>query len=279
MNDIFDFDKPPALYAVMGNPITHSKSPQIHMHFAQQFDINLRYERIHVDVGGFNQAVDSFLASGGQGLNITVPFKLEAWRLADQRSVRVEQAEAANTLWFENQSICADNTDGIGICRDIVNNLGYELKDKKVLILGAGGAVRGILGPLLDLAPQQILIANRTMDKAKVLVDLFDRYDCLTSGGYHDINTKFDIVINGTSSSLHNDLPPLPADLFVGHALAYDMVYADQPTLFMRWAQDHGAGTVADGLGMLVEQAAESFFIWHGKAPDTREVIAHLRKL
>lgn len=278
MTDLFDFSPPPPLYAVMGNPIDHSLSPQIHGMFAQQLQIQLDYRRIHVDVGGFDQAVDSFRAEGGQGVNVTVPFKIEAWELADERSERAQLAGAVNTLWFTNDRIHADNTDGVGMCRDITGNLGFPLADRRVLVIGAGGAVRGVLGPLLDERPAAVMIANRSVDKAETLAEVFAGRARLETGGFDDLpGRSFDLVINGTSASLQGELPPLPDGLFNDGGLAYDMMYGRERTPFLRWAGGHGAAQLADGLGMLVEQAAESFYIWHGKRPDTGPVIEKLR--
>ena len=278
MTDLFDFEPPPPLYAVMGNPVDHSLSPQIHGMFAQQFRIQLDYRRIHVDVGGFDQAVDSFRAEGGQGVNVTVPFKIEAWELADERTDRAELAGAANTLWFSDDRIHADNTDGVGLCRDITGNLGVAIAGRSVLVVGAGGAVRGILGPLLEERPSGIMIANRSVDKAESLAELFAGRARLETGGFDALaGRRFELVINRTSASLQGELPPLPEGLFEEGALAYDMMYSRERTPFLRWAAEHGAAQLADGLGMLVEQAAESFYIWHGRRPDTEPVIEKLR--
>lgn len=278
MTDLFDFSPPPPLYAVMGNPIDHSLSPQIHGMFAQQFGIPLDYRRIHVDVGGFTQAVDSFRAEGGRGVNVTVPFKIEAWELADERSDRAQLAGAANTLRFTGDRIHADNTDGIGLCRDITGNLGYSITGGRVLVIGAGGAVRGILGPVLDEGPAAVRIANRSVDKAETLADVFAGRARIETGGFDELpGRSFDVVVNGTSASLQGDLPPLPDGLFNDGALAYDMMYGRERTPFLRWAAEHGAARIADGLGMLVEQAAESFYIWHDRRPETAPVIDKLR--
>lgn len=278
MTDLFDFDPPPPLYAVMGNPIEHSLSPRIHAMFAEALRMKLDYRRIHVDVGGFEQAVDSFRAGGGQGVNVTVPFKLEAWELADERSERAELAGAANTLTFRDDKILADNTDGAGLCRDITRNLGFDVAASRVLIVGAGGAVRGVLGPLLAAKPAGLVVANRTVDKADALADVFAAHGPIESSGFDALAGRaFDLVINGTSASLQGELPPLPADLFRDGTLAYDMMYGSERTAFLRWAAAQGAARLADGLGMLVEQAAESFHVWHGKLPETAPVIEKLR--
>ena len=282
---MFDFDRPQR-FAVMGNPVSHSKSPAIHAQFAQQCGIRLEYGAIQVDPGGFAQAVDQFRANGGKGLNVTVPFKLEAFRLADRRSTRAERARAVNVLKFERDGgLYGDNVDGLGLVRDLTVNLGVTLKDNRVLILGAGGAVRGVLSPLLDERPAALVIANRTVFKAKELAEQFAPYvkntamSRIEACGYGQISDRrFGVVINATSASLQGEVPPLPADVFAANALAYDLMYGNQPTPFMAWARQNGAAKVADGLGMLVEQAVESFFLWHGKRPDAGPVMAALRK-
>jgi len=264
----------------MGNPVAHSKSPRIHALFAQQVGHGIEYTAIQVDPGGLAQAVDQFRANGGRGLNITVPFKLEARRLAGRLSARAELAGAVNTLRFESDgTLYGDNTDGAGLVRDITGNLGVTLAGKTILLLGAGGAARGVLGPLLEQRPGRITIANRTVSRAKELAEIFMGQDGIEVCGFDDLAGRcFDIVINATSASLHDEMPPLPAELFSADALAYDLMYADAPTVFLRWAGGHGASRLADGLGMLVEQAAESFFIWRGVRPDTKPVIAALRR-
>ncbi len=282
---MFDFDKPQR-YAVMGNPVSHSKSPVIHLQFARQCGINLEYDAIQVDPGGFAQAVGQFRANGGRGLNITVPFKLEAFRLADRKSARAELARAVNILKFDaDGTLYGDNVDGLGLVRDLTVNLGVTLKDNTVLILGAGGAVRGVLGPLLDERPASLVIANRTVPKAKELAGQFAPYvknsamNKIEAAGYDQLNgRRFGVVINATSASLQGEVPPLAGDVFAANALAYDLMYGTRPTPFMAWARQNGAARVADGLGMLLEQAVESFFLWHGKRPDARPVMATLRK-
>lgn len=270
----------PDRYAVMGNPVAHSKSPAIHKLFAHQFGHNIEYIAIQVDAGGFAQAVEQFRARGGKGLNVTVPFKLEAFRLADQLSDRATLAEAVNTLKFEaDGKVFGDNTDGAGLVHDIEINLGVTLRDKNILILGAGGAVRGVLDPILRHRPAKIVIANRTVSKAKDLVRAFSAHGKVEAVSFDDLRGRhFDIVLNGTSASLQGELPPLPVTIYARAALAYDMMYGDRPTPFMEWSMLHGADRVADGLGMLVEQAAESYFVWRGVRPETRPVIAALRK-
>jgi shikimate dehydrogenase len=279
MADPFDFEKPKR-FAVMGNPVAHSKSPFIHRQFAHQFKHQLDYTAIQVDIGGLKQAVEQFRAHGGNGLNITVPFKLDAFRLANHLSERAQIAHAVNTLRFDPDDIIfGDNTDGIGLVHDLEHNIGAHIKDKQVLILGAGGAVRGVLAPLLKHHPASLTVANRTVAKAKELVRDFAAHGALEVCSFDELRGQhFDIVINGTSASLEGELPPLPETLLARGALAYDMAYADKPTPFVAWAELHGAARAVDGIGMLVEQAAESYLIWNGVRPQTPPVIAALRR-
>jgi shikimate dehydrogenase len=278
MADLFDFEKP-ACYAVMGNPVAHSKSPRIHALFAHQFKHLIEYTAIQVDDGGFAQAVQQFRANGGSGLNITVPFKQEAYKLADHLSERAKTAQAVNTLRFEPDGrLFGDNTDGAGLVHDLEKNLGVHLKDKRLLVLGAGGAVRGVLQPLLHRHPALIVIANRTVSKARDLAEEFAHYGKVEASGFNELKGKhFDIVINGTAASLKGEIPPLPDNLFTTHALAYDMMYGEKSKPFLDWAAVHGAAQLVDGLGMLVEQAAESYLIWQGVRPETQPVIEKLR--
>jgi len=270
----------PARYAVMGNPVAHSKSPVIHQQFAHQFGHDIEYTALWVDLDGFQEAVQQFRAEGGKGLNVTVPFKLEAFRLADNLSDRARLAGAVNTLRFEpDGKIFGDNTDGTGLVHDLTKNLDVHLRDRKILVLGAGGAVRGVLGPLFKQRPALLTIANRTVSRAQELAKAFAHLGKVEACGYDElVGKRFDVVINGTSASLKGEVPPLPVNLFAKNAVAYDMMYGDKPTAFLEWAMLHGAATAADGLGMLVEQAAESYLLWHGVRPETRHVIAALRK-
>lgn len=282
-DDLFDFGERVERYAVMGNPISHSKSPMIHTLFAQQTRQSIEYTAIHVDLGGFEQAVGNFKASGGKGLNITVPFKEEAWALADERSDRAERAGAVNTIKFVDSKIVGDNTDGVGLVNDLSINHQCEIKDRRILLLGAGGAARGVLAPLLAQQPSDIIIGNRTPDRAVALAehfaDLAKINNCSIRGcGFPVLQgQQFDIVINATAASLKGEVPPLPDDLLNDNALCYDMMYGAKPTAFMDWATGHGAVKVLDGLGMLVEQAAESFYIWRGVRPETKPVIQVVR--
>ena len=276
---LLDFDAKPDQYAVMGNPIAHSKSPQIHTQFARQTGQRLEYSAILVDHGGFDQAAGNFQAAGGKGINVTVPFKQDAWRLVDERSSRAERAGAVNTIKFSKDGrLFGENTDGIGLVRDLVFNHGVTIKGQRLLVLGAGGAVRGVLEPLLAEEPGQLVIANRTVDKARVLANEFGDLGSVEGCGFDDLaGRQFDIVINGTAASLQGELPPLPEAILAEGAVCYDMMYAAEPTAFMRWAITEGARVSLDGLGMLVEQAAESFKLWRGIRPDTEVVIQAIR--
>ncbi|MFC1665087.1 shikimate dehydrogenase [Pseudomonadota bacterium] len=266
-------------FGVIGNPISHSKSPQIHQQFAKQFNIELEYHAIRAEANRFVETVEEFRSHQGLGLNVTVPFKLDAFDFADNRSERARLAGAVNTLKFvEAEPVFGDNTDGTGLYRDLVLNWNCTIASKRLLVLGAGGAVRGVLAALLEDQPQCVLIANRTEVKAIELAQLFVNYGDVAGCGYDSLNSQqFDVVINGTAASLQGEVPPLPKTLFAKDALAYDMMYANRPTAFMRWAAEQGANQVVDGTGMLVEQAAESFFVWHGVRPKTAPVIQTLR--
>ncbi len=277
-SSLFDFDVPPDRYAVMGNPVTHSKSPQIHLEFARQTGQRMVYEAIQVNDGGFRQAVGNFRAAGGKGLNITLPFKQEAWGLVDERSERAERAGAVNTIMFlETDSIFGDNTDGVGLVRDIVVNQSINITDKRLLILGAGGAVRGILSPLLAENPSEIVIANRTIDKAEALAIEFSVGMSIQGCGFGMLGDRqFDLVINGTAASLQGEQLPLPDGILAGNATCYDMMYGISATPFLDWGQAQGASRLLDGVGMLVEQAAESFNLWRGVRPETVSLIGLL---
>lgn len=266
-------------YAVMGNPIGHSKSPLIHAQFAAQTGQELVYEAILVELGDFPAAVARFHAAGGRGLNVTVPFKQEAFALAETHSARAERAGAVNTLrWEADGSLYGDNTDGVGLVRDLELNHDVQLAGCRVLLLGAGGAVRGVLEPLLAKGPAELVIANRTVAKADELATAFADLGPVHASSFAALAGRpFDVVINGTAASLQGDMPPLPAGVLAPGAACYDMMYGKEPTPFMRWAVESGAGMVLDGLGMLVEQAAESFYLWRGVRPATAPVITALR--
>lgn len=267
-------------YAVFGNPIKHSKSPQIHAAFAEQTGQSLHYRAHKVELGRFAEVAAEFFRNGGRGLNITVPFKLDAFEFADELSGRARLAGAVNTLACgDDGRIYGDNTDGVGMVRDMNDNLGWQLSGRRVLVLGAGGAVRGILGPLLKQRPSRMLVVNRTAAKAEALAELFAELGDVAGGGYELLSEgQFDLIINGTSASLSGDLPPLPGSILSHDCCAYDMMYGAAPTPFMRWAASEAAWAVSDGLGMLVEQAAESFCIWRGVRPDTKPVIELIRQ-
>ena len=279
----------PDRYAVIGNPIAHSKSPAIHAAFARQTRQHLVYERLTAAQDAFAATAAQFAREGGKGLNVTAPFKMEAFALARERSERAAQAGACNTLAWRDTHWFGDNTDGVGLVRELTVNLGVALAGRDILIMGAGGATRGILGPLLAVKPRRLAVSNRTPKRADELVRLFAANAAIRSVGLADlVGTRFDVVVNATSSG-----PPAPAGktedaadaatlwpatIFAPGSIAYDLTYADDPTPFMRWAEAHGAARVADGLGMLIEQAAESFFLWRGIRPDTAPVFPLLRE-
>ncbi|MGK0500471.1 MAG: shikimate dehydrogenase [Oceanicoccus sp.] len=267
-------------YAVFGNPIKQSKSPQIHMAFAKQLQQDISYRTHHVDLDKFNDAARSFFDNGGKGLNITVPFKIDAYNFADKLSGRAERAGAVNTLALQEDGlIYGDNTDGAGIVRDICDNLDWQVSDQRVLLLGAGGAIRGVLEPLIKLKPRHLLIANRTVKKAQKLAQDFSELGVVSACSFEALNAnQFDLIINGTSASLAGELPPLPNDALTENGCCYDMMYSATPTPFMHWGAANAAWACSDGLGMLVEQAAESFCIWRGMRPQTRPVIELIRQ-
>lgn len=273
-----DIDPSVDNYCVVGNPVAHSKSPQIHAAFAEQTQQNIFYQAIQVDDGKFKAALKEFQAQGGKGLNITVPFKGEAWEISENRSNRAERALAVNTISFDDAgNIIGDNTDGVGLIGDLTINHDISIKDKDILILGAGGAVRGILDPLFDEQPNKVVIANRTVSRAEELTDIFSDRGDISACGFDELaGSSYDIIINGTSASLQGEVPPLPENLLNDNACCYDMMYSMSDTPFVSWAKAHGTTKAFDGLGMLIEQAAESFFIWRGVRPDTVPVIKML---
>ena len=270
----------PDQYCVFGNPIAHSKSPLIHAAFALQTGLAMVYERRLAPLDGFALAARTFAAEGGKGANVTVPFKLDACALATVLTPRARAAGAVNTLRFDGDTILGDNTDGAGLVADIVRNAGVAIAGKRVLLLGAGGAARGVVLPLLEQAPQQVFIANRTVATAEALVaqfaDAASHAAQLRAGSFAQADGQFDIVINATSASLAGDLPPVPPSIFGSHTLALDMMYGAQATVFMDFSAQHGA-QVRDGLGMLVEQAAVAFYVWRGVRPRTQDLLAQLR--
>ncbi len=270
-------------YAVIGNPVAHSKSPEIHTRFAEQTEQELIYERLLAPLDGFADTVRRFIDEGGKGANVTVPFKLEAYALAMVLTARAQAAGAVNTLKFDQAAngealILGDNTDGVGLVTDIVSNARVALADKRVLLLGAGGAARGVILPLLQAGPAELVIANRTASKALELAQRFTAQGKVRASDFTSLEGPFDVIVNATSASLSDDLPPIPAGVFGRESFAYDMMYGKAPTVFMRLATQHGA-MASDGLGMLVEQAAESFLVWRGVRPQTAPVFAALRAM
>lgn len=271
----------PDRYAVAGNPVAHSRSPLIHMLFAAQTGQHLDYGRLLCPLDGFEATVLAFAAQGAKGCNVTVPFKFEAFALAAQRTPRAELAQAANVLRFDEGRWLADNTDGIGLVRDITVHAGVSLRGSRVLLLGAGGASAGVMGPLIEAGPHEVVIANRTPDKAQAIAGRHaawaERHGvALRASDLHAPGTGFDVVINGTAASLSGGQVPVGAEVLRPGALALDMMYGPAAAPFLQWARAQGA-IGRDGLGMLVEQAAESFHLWRGLLPDTPPVLARLR--
>jgi shikimate dehydrogenase len=263
----------------MGNPINHSKSPSIHAQFAEQAKQDLVYSAMLVPKEGFEPAVKDFFKGSGKGLNITVPFKEQAFELATALTPRAQTAQAVNTLVLqEDGSILGDNTDGAGLVRDLVMNQHVEITGKRILVIGAGGAVRGILQPFLEQDPEHIVIVNRTVEKAQLLADNFKDFGSIEAKEFEALTESFDVIINGTSASLTGELPPLPDRVVSSETAVYDMMYAKELTPFLVWAQNLGAKKIIDGLGMLVEQAAVSFEIWRGVKPDSVSVLTDLRE-
>jgi len=264
-------------YAVIGNPIGHSRSPQIHAAFAEQTGQDIQYVRLLGDVEQVERDFDAFFDGGGKGLNVTVPFKERACRYATELSERAAAAGAVNTLIAERGAVRGDNTDGVGLVRDLTHNHGFDFAGARVLLLGAGGAAKGVLQPLLASGPGSLFIANRTAEKAVHLAQSV-RNDGVGGGGLDQLEGRqFDLIINATAAGLDAQVPTLPEDCLVIGGWVYDMVYGAEPTAFMQWGNAHGAGTMLDGLGMLVEQAAESFRLWRGVRPETLPVITALR--
>lgn len=270
-------------YAVIGNPIAHSKSPLIHAAFARQTGQHMDYGRILGNLEDFAGDVRAFVAQGGRGLNVTVPFKEQAWSLLEDLSDHARRAGAVNTISvLDDGRLRGDNTDGVGLVRDVTENHGLTITGKRLLLLGAGGAARGILEPLLACAPAILIIANRTAQKAIDLAELAGGWPASTTlqgCGFSELEgQQFDLILNATASGLSGQVPDIPDDCLAPGGSTYDLMYADTPTAFCRWGQARGAEQALDGLGMLVEQAAESFFIWRGVRPKTRPVINQLRK-
>ncbi|HKT31183.1 MAG TPA: shikimate dehydrogenase [Gammaproteobacteria bacterium] len=265
----------PARYAVIGHPVARSRSPQIHAEFARLTGKVLQYTRIEAPLRGFAAALREFLASGGLGANVTVPFKEEAFALSHVHTQRAKQARAVNTLCVQaDGTLLGDNTDGVGLVTDLKHNHNVELADSRILLLGAGGAARGILPALLAEKPALVQIANRTPERARKLAALRTPTR-LAGGGFEELQGQtFDVIINATAASLAGELPPLPQDCLNPGCVCCDLAYGERPTVFMHWAEQAGAALVLDGWGMLVEQAAESFFVWHGLRPPTATLLA-----
>jgi len=264
-------------YCVIGNPVAHSKSPLIHAAFAQQTGQHLVYERCLAPLDGFAATVAALVAAGCKGANVTVPFKLEAAALASALTPRARAAGAVNTLSFLDGEMVGDNTDGAGLVADIVRNARFNIVGQRVLLLGAGGAARGALLPLLAEGPRALVIANRTVASAEALAAAFGEHGVpVSASAFEALTGPFDLIVNATSASLAGALPPLPADIFGTGTLALDMMYGNNPTLFMDFASARGA-TARDGLGMLVEQAAEAFAVWRGVRPETDAILQRLR--
>lgn len=265
-------------YAVFGNPIKHSKSPFIHTLFARQTGQQMEYGIIEAPVDGFKVAVSEFFAQGGKGCNVTAPFKLDAFEFADRLTERAQLAQAVNTLKkLDDGQIIGDNTDGEGLVQDLLQYQS-QIKGAKVLLLGAGGAARGALKPLLDQHPTEIVITNRTFEKAKALADVFSPFGHIHAMPMEEIDTSFDIIINSTSAGLSGNLPDISINILTSQSISYDMSYGSKNTRFNDWAKSHGVIHAYDGLGMLVEQAAESFMLWRGLRPSNQQVLRELRK-
>ncbi len=270
-------------YAVVGHPVAHSKSPDIHARFAELTGQRISYERLELPLDGFLSGIEAARAGGLSGGNVTVPFKLDAFAWAQHRSARAELAQACNTFWFETDGVHGDNTDGIGLVRDITRNAGVALRGARVLLVGAGGAGAGVLGPLLSEGPAELVLSNRTVARAQAVVNRHAPWASqhgarLLASGLMEVNGPFDVVINATAASLQGAESPLPASAIRPGTLVVDMMYGPQSAPFADWARAHGA-TVRDGLGMLVEQAAEAFFIWRGVMPPAAQVLAERRAL
>lgn len=271
-----DYDR----YAVFGHPIAHSQSPTIHRLFAEHSGhTRVRYEACDVSADRFSACARDFFAQGGKGLNCTLPLKEPAFAITAQNSPRAQQAKAVNTLIMrQDGSLFGDNTDGIGLVRDLEQNLSVELKGLDILVLGAGGATRGILGPILERGPSSLFVANRTAAKARELVLAFSKFGTLSAGGLDELSgRRFDLILNATAASLSQELPPLPDSILNRQGVCYDLAYAKQPTAFVKWGHAQDASISVDGIGMLVEQAAEAFFLWRGVFPETARVIQALR--
>jgi len=263
-------------YGVIGNPIEHSRSPWIHQQFATQTGQSMRYDRMLAPLDRFELTVRDFFSSGGRGLNVTVPFKQKAWALCDIHSEHAGRAGAVNTLIPHADKIEGHNTDGIGLVRDLTQNYHFPLCGKKILILGAGGAVRGVLQAILAESPSSVILANRTYSRAETLVGLFREWGHLTATTFNMLDESYDLIINGTSASLGGEIPAIPSAVISKQVVCYDMMYSATKTVFNQWAEEQGCSHTLDGKGMLVEQAAESFFLWRGIRPETKRILEQM---
>jgi len=279
MKDLFDFEIPRQRFAVVGHPVAHSKSPQIHQAFAEQCGLKIGYDAIQLDRGGFVQGIRNLQAGGFKGLNVTLPFKEEARAVSDELSDRARIAGAVNTILFaDDGTVFGDNTDGAGLVSDIQDNMGIKLTGRRLLLVGAGGAARGAVQPLLETGLAALSIINRTAERARRLAVDFQQIGSVQALAIEQVGgQRFDVVVNATSAGLSGQVPELPNTIFSDGAIAYDMLYSNHPTPFMLWARSCGVSHAADGLGMLVEQAAESFFLWNNVRPKTDSVIQSLR--
>ncbi len=265
-------------YAVIGNPISHSKSPLIHTEFAKQTAQDIDYITREIPLDDLAAGLKQLQVEGFKGINITVPFKEQAWKIVIDKSEHATRAGAINTIIFNDDgSLYGDNTDGIGLCRDLVDNHQIELAGKRILLLGAGGAARGVIEPLLSYKPSELVIANRTASKALALAQQYNDFGNILGGGLSDLSGSFDVIINATAASLQGEVPPLPENILNTNASCYDMMYSDTDTAFISWAKQHGAVKSIDGLGMLAEQAAEAFRLWRGVKPTSQAVIELIR--
>ncbi len=272
-------NKTPDRYAVIGNPITHSKSPEIHHLFADQTGEHIHYEKIFAEENSFTEVATEFFNSGGKGLNVTVPFKTDAFKFVDEHTEYAKHAGAVNTIILqENGRYLGANTDGIGLLRDLKKTIHLQLLNKDILIIGAGGATQGIVEPLLKENPAELIIANRTLHKAQLLAENFKSIGKIQPCAIDQIPTRpFDLVIHATSAALHSSELQLPSEIISPQTCCYDLVYSDNDTAFMQWSKACGAEKVVDGFGMLLEQAAESFYLWRGKRPDTTMALNYFR--
>lgn len=266
-------------YCVVGNPIAHSKSPLIHEQFAKTCERNIQYEKVLVEKGQFIESLSDMFSNDLKGANVTLPFKEEAFKLCNTISDRAKAAGAVNTIINKGKDgLLGDNTDGVGLVRDLIHNHGIALDNRKILVVGAGGATRGILKPVLEESPELVIIANRTHEKARDLAYAFKKYGSIDCCTFQDLQQhSFDLILNASSGSLNGDVPPIPTSSMDSDCIFYDLMYSNEATAFLLWGHELGLTQLYDGLGMLVEQAAESFYLWEGIRPDTEATIKMLR--